>query len=169
MLSEKIQQALNDQVNFELYSAYIYASMSAYYLSINLPGFANWMRVQVQEEMAHATFMYDHINARNGRILLQPIAGPETNWSDPAAPFIQAYQHEVEVTGRINKISNLAMEEKDHATITFLQWFTKEQVEEEMNTDAVNKQMLLIGNDRSGLFMVDRELALRIFVPPVMV
>ncbi len=169
MICEKIQKAVNDQINFELYSAYIYASMSSYYLSINLPGFANWMRVQVQEEMAHATFMFDYLNQRGGRVLLQPIAGPETDWSDPAAPFIQAYGHELEVTSRIHNIINIAMEERDHATVNFFQWFVKEQVEEEANTDGVNRQMVLVGNDRSGLFMIDRELALRVFLQPVMV
>jgi ferritin len=169
MISPKIQTAINDQINFELFSAYLYASMSTYYLSINLPGFANWMRVQVQEEMAHATFMFDYLNERGGRVLLQPIAGPQTEWNDPAEPFKQAYEHELEVTRRINNIINIAMDERDHATMNFYQWFVKEQVEEEANSDGVNKQMILIGNDRSGLFMIDRELATRVFMPPVMV
>ncbi len=168
MISAKIQQAINDQINFELYSAYIYASMSTYYLSINLPGFANWMRVQVQEEMAHATFMFDHMNQRGARVLLQPIAGPDTDWPDPAAPFKQAYEHELEVTRRIHNIINIAMDERDHATINFYQWFVKEQVEEEANTDGVCRQMALIGSDKSGLFMIDHELALRVFVQPIM-
>lgn len=166
MISEKMQQAINDQVNFELYSAYIYASMSAYYTSINLPGFANWMRVQIQEEMVHATMMYDYVNSRGGRVLLQPIAGPDTDWPNPAAPFQQAYSHECVVTSRIHNLVNLAMEERDHASVAFLQWFVTEQVEEEANTDNVVRQMKLVGDDRSALFMIDRELAARVFVPP---
>jgi len=120
----------------------------------------------VQEEMVHATMMYDYLNSRGGRVLLQPIAGPETEWPNPAAPFEQAYAHETVVTGRINAMMNLAYDERDHAAVTFLQWFVNEQVEEESNTDNVVRQMKLIGDDRSALFMIDRELAARVFTPP---
>ncbi len=166
MLNERMQQAVNEQINAELYSAYLYASMAAFYTSINLPGFANWMRVQVQEEMLHATYMYDFISERGGRVQLMSIAGPPVEWPDPAQPFKDAYAHELEVTRRINELMNLAQELRDHATASFLLWFVNEQVEEEANADKVVKQLHLTGNVGSGLFMVDRELALRVFTPP---
>ncbi len=166
MISEKMQTAINNQINFELYSAYLYMSMSAYYTSLNLPGFANWMRVQVQEELVHATKFYDFVNGRGGRVLLAQIAGPPTDWANPALPFEEAYKHETEVTRRINNLVSLALEERDYASNTFLDWFVNEQVEEESSTDAVVRQMQLIGDDRSALFMLDRELATRVFVPP---
>jgi len=166
MISEQMQQAFNDQINAELYSAYLYASMSAYYQSVNLPGFASWMRIQVQEEMLHATFMFDFVLARGGRLTLQPIAGPLAEWPNPRQPFVDAYTHETLVTQRIDNLVNLAVAERDHASTAFLQWFITEQVEEEANADKVVKQMQFAG-EGSGLFMIDRDLATRIFTPPV--
>ena len=166
MISDKMQAAINDQLNFELYSAYIYFSMTAYYHALNLPGFANWMTVQAREEMVHANKFYTYLNDRGGRVLLQPITGPETEWDSPLASFEDALAHEEIVTRRINDLMNLAIEERDHATTAFLQWFVTEQVEEESNANAVIRQLKLIGDDRGGLFMLDRELALRVFVPP---
>lgn len=167
MISEKMQAAINDQINAELYSGYLYLSMAAFYLDIDLPGFANWMRVQTLEEGVHATMLYDFVHTRNGRVLLQPIEGPKTQWETPAEPFQHAYNHEVEVTRRINNLVSLALEERDHATVTFLDWFVREQVEEEASPLAIVKQLKLIGDDRSALFMLDRELAARVFTPPV--
>jgi ferritin len=166
MLNERMQQAINEQINAELYSAYLYASMAAYYTSVNLSGFANWMRIQVQEEMLHAQFMYDFINERGGRVTLFPIAGPPAEWPDPSQPFKDAYAHELDVTRRINDLMNLAHELRDHASASFFQWFVNEQVEEEANADKVVKQLQLTGNAGSGLFMIDRELAARVFTPP---
>lgn len=166
MINEKMQEALNDQLNYELYSAYIYLSMSAYYTSLNLPGFANWMHVQAQEEMVHAMKFYTYINSRGGRVLLKTIEGPQTDWPSVPTPFDDAYAHEQKVTERINNLVNLAMELRDHATVSILQWFVTEQVEEEASADAIIKQLQLIGEDRSALFMLDRELAARIFTPP---
>ena len=134
--------------------------------SLNLPGFANWMRVQVQEEMVHVVKFYDFLNGRGGRVQLAQIAGPPTEWANPAVPFEEAYKHEIEVTRRIHHLVSLALEERDYATNTFLDWFVNEQVEEESSADAVVRQMKLIGDDRSALFMLDRELATRVFVPP---
>lgn len=167
MISDKMQEAINKQINAELYSAYLYLSMSAYYQSLNLPGFANWMRVQVQEELVHATKFYDFLHERGGFVKLEAIAGPTIEWQGPAVPFEQAYQHEVQVTKRIHSLVSLAMKEQDYATNTFLDWFVNEQVEEESSTDSVVRKMKLIGDDRSALFMIDRELATRVFVPPV--
>lgn len=166
MISAKMDAALNDQLNFELFSAYIYFSMSAFYHSLNLPGFANWMYVQAQEEMVHVMKFYTYINDRGGRVLMQALEAPATDWPNPQAPFEDALAHEQKVTARINDLVNLAIDERDHATNAFLQWFVTEQVEEEANADAVIRQLKLIANDKSGLFMIDRELATRVFVPP---
>ena len=166
MINEQMQSALNEQLNFELYSAYIYLSMSAYYTSLNLPGFANWMHVQAQEEMVHVMKFYDFINSRGGRVLLKTVEGPQTDWASPMTPFEDAYGHEQKVTARINDLVNLAIDLRDHATTAFLQWFITEQVEEEANADAIVRQLQLVGDDRSGLFMLDRELATRVFTPP---
>ena len=166
MLSGKMQDVLNNQVNKELYSAYLYLSMEAYFNSINLKGFANWMQVQVQEELAHVMKFYNFINERNGKVILDQIEGPPSEWGSPLAIFENAYQHEVKVTGLINNLVNLAIEEKDHATNSFLQWFVTEQVEEESSADEIVQKLKLIGNDPSGLFMLDQALATRVFTPP---
>ncbi len=166
MLSVKMETTLNDQINFELFSAYLYYSMEAYYLSLNLPGFANWMHVQAQEEMVHVAKFYAFVHDRGGRVLLKAIDAPTTSWDSPIAPFEDGLAHERKVTDRINKLVDLAIEERDHATNSFLQWFVTEQVEEEANADAVIKKMQLMGDDRSGLFMMNTELAARVFVPP---
>lgn len=166
MLTEKMQDALNQQVNAELYSAYLYLAMEAYFKSINLPGFANWMRVQTQEELLHAMKIYDFINQRNGRVTLKAIAQPQTEWKSPLAVFEAAYKHEQKVTGLINDLVNLAVKEKDHATSTFLQWFVNEQVEEEASANGVVQKLKMTGKSPDGLFLIDRELALRVFTPP---
>jgi ferritin len=137
MVKKKIEAALNKQLNAELYSSYLYLSMSAYFQSINLPGFANWMRVQTQEELVHAMKFYDFINERGGRVMLQKIDSPPTKWASPLNVFESAYKHEQKVTGLINDLVNLAVGEKDHATNIFLQWFVTEQVEEEASADEV--------------------------------
>lgn len=166
MLTEKMQDALNQQVNAELYSAYLYLAMEAYFKSINLPGFANWMRVQTQEELLHAMKIYDFINQRNGRVTLKALAQPQTEWKSPLAVFEAAYKHEQKVTGLINDLVNLAVKEKDHATSTFLQWFVNEQVEEEASANGVVQKLKMTGKSPDGLFLIDRELALRVFTPP---
>jgi ferritin len=166
MISKKMEKALNEQVNAELFSAYLYLSMEAYFKSLNLDGFANWMRVQTQEEMVHAMKIYEFINERNGRITLKAIDGPETNWDSPLAVFNAVYEHEQKITGLINNLVNLAIEEKDHATNTFLQWFVNEQVEEEASADQVLQQLKLMEKAPGGLFLLDRELAQRVFTPP---
>ena len=161
-----MQQKLNAQLNAELYSAYLYLSMSAYFESSDLEGFANWMRVQAQEEKMHAMKFFDFINSRNGRVVLTAIEGPATEWQSPADAFEQVYTHEQKVTGLINALASAAVAESDHATQTFLQWFVNEQVEEEESANRVLRNLKLIGNDGTGLLMLDRELALRVFVPP---
>ena len=166
MISKKIEDALNDQINAEMYSAYLYLSMVAYFESINLAGLANWMRAQAQEEMVHAMKIYDFVNERGGRVLLKSIDAPTTEWSSPLAAFEAAYAHEQLVTGRINDLVDLAVEEKDHATNAFLQWFVNEQVEEETSADNVVQNLKMAQNAPGALFMIDRELGTRVFTPP---
>ena len=166
MIKEKIQDALNEQINAELYSSYLYLSMSAYFESINLKGCANWMRVQTQEELVHAMKFHDYLIERGGKVTLTSIESPPTEWPSPLAIFEQAYQHEQKVTGLINKLVDLAIAEKDHATNNFLQWFVSEQVEEEASADEVVQKIKLMGDARGGIFMLDRELAQRVFTPP---
>ena len=166
MISKKTEEALNQQVNAELYSAYLYLSMESYFKSENLNGFANWMRVQTQEEVAHATKIYDFINERGGRVTLKAIEGPQTEWDSALAVFKATYEHEQKVTGLINDLVDLAIKEKDHATNSFLQWFVNEQVEEESSADAIVQQLKMMENAPGGMFMLDRELGQRVFTPP---
>lgn len=166
MIGKKMEKALNDQVNAELYSAYLYLSMEAYFKSLNMNGFANWMRVQTQEEVTHATMMYDFINERGGRVTLKAIDGPPTKWDSPLAVFKNVYEHEQKVTGLINNLVDLAIKEKDHATNAFLQWFVNEQVEEEASADAIVQQLKMMKDAPGGIFMLDKELGQRVFTPP---
>jgi ferritin len=166
MLSEKIANALNGQLNAELYSAYLYLSMEAYFQAANLPGFANWMRVQVQEEQFHAMKFYDFINDRGGRVTLTQIEAPPNQWDSPFAAFKAVLAHEQKVTGLINDLVDLAIQEKDHAANSFLQWFVDEQVEEEDNAGTIVGQLKLIKDSPQALFLMDKELSQRVFTPP---
>jgi len=166
MISEKIQEALNGQINAELYSAYLYLSMEAYFQSQNLPGFASWMRVQTQEELTHAIKIYDFLNERGGRVILKSITEPQAEWQSPLAAFEAAYKHEQKVTGLINDLVNLALDEKDHATNSFLQWFVNEQVEEESSADEVVQKIKMVDKAPGAMFMIDKELGQRVFTPP---
>jgi ferritin len=161
MLSEKMENALNGQLNAEMYSGYMYLSMNAYFKSINLDGFANWMHYQAQEELAHAMKFYDFIISRGGRVTLAQIEAPPNTWNSPLAVFEATLEHEQKVTGLINDLVELALEEHDHASNIFLQWFVSEQVEEEENVGGVLEQLKLMGEAKGGLFMMDRELAKR--------
>jgi ferritin len=161
MISKKIQDAINNQINAELYSAYLYLSMSAYFQDINLPGFAKWMEVQAGEEYFHAKKFYDYLVERGGRVLLKPIDGPDTEWKSTQDVFEATYKHEQKVTGLINDIMNLAIEERDHATSIMLQWFVSEQVEEEASASELLERIKLVGGSGNGLFMMDRELSQR--------
>jgi ferritin len=161
MLSDKMQDALNGQLNAEFYSSYLYLSMNAYFKSVNLDGFANWMYYQVQEELAHSMKLYDFINQRGGKVKLLQIEAPSTAWSSPLAVFEATLEHEQKVTALINELVELALAEHDHATSIFLQWFVSEQVEEEESVSGVLEQLKLMGEAKGGLFMIDRELAKR--------
>jgi ferritin len=165
MISPKIEKALNDQINAELYSAYLYLSMAAYFESAGLPGSANWMRVQTQEERTHAMKFFDYVNERGGRVILKSIAEPPSQWKSPLAVFEAAYKHEQLVTGRINALVDLAIKGKDHATNAFLQWFVSEQVEEEKNADEIVRKLRQIANAPGAMFMLDSEMGKRVFAP----
>jgi len=165
MLNEKMHKALCEQLNRELYSGYIYLSMSSYFEALNLTGFASWMRVQAQEELVHAMKFFDFIQERGHQALLAPIEGPPTEWDSPAAAFANAFEHEVFISKSINKLVDLSLELSDHATNSFLQWFVTEQVEEEASADEVVQRLKLVGSDGPGLFMLDREMATRTFTP----
>jgi ferritin len=165
-IGKKMEKALNEQVNAELYSAYLYLSMEAYFRSVNLPGFANWMRVQTQEEVSHAMKIYNFIDERGGRVLMKAIEGPETEWDNPLAVAEAVYEHEQKVTGLVNNLVDLAISEKDHATNGFLQWFVTEQVEEEASADEIVQKLTMMQDAPGGLFMLDREMGQRVFTPP---
>jgi ferritin len=161
MLSKKTEAALNAQLNAELYSAYLYLSMAAQFDALHLEGFAHWMRAQAKEEQTHAMKFYDHVVARQGRVTLTAIAAPPTEWASPLAAFEFTLKHEQKVTAMIHDLVALATEEEDPATGIFLQWFVREQVEEEESADEVLQMIKKNGDDVSGLTTLDRVLAQR--------
>ena len=160
-MTDRIEKALNEQMNAEMYSAYLYLSMASYFESQGLEGCANWMKAQTQEELIHAMKFYNFIVERGGRAIMSEIKAPPSEWDSPLKVFEHALEHEQLVTSLINKLMDLAIEEKDHATQIFLQWFVTEQVEEEASAGAVVDKMRLAGEQSGGVFMVDRELASR--------
>ncbi len=167
MLKEKINKALNEQINREVFSAYLYFSMCAYFDSINLKGFSNWMRVQAQEELFHANKFFSFVLERGGKVELEAIEKPQVIWKSPLDAFGAAYNHEIFISTSINNIVALTLEEKDFAAHSFLQWFVNEQVEEEANADAIVKKLDLLGEAKgAGIFMMDNELGSRVFTMP---
>lgn len=167
MLSDRMQEALNAQLNRELYSSYLYLAMAAWCEDQDLPGFANWLYVQAKEELLHVEKFYQYIQERDGRVLLRPVAGPRTEWDSPVEVFEDTLNHEREVSRFIHDLVDLAGEEKDHPTHNFLQWFVAEQVEEEASAKEVLQKVKLVASAPGGLFMVDRELAQRTLnLPP---
>ena len=166
MFSKQMENALNDQINAEMYSAYLYLAMSAYFQSTNLSGFANWMKIQAQEEMVHAMKFYDYINERGGRVALQDIEAPPKDWDSPLDVFDATLLHEQKVTSLINTLVDIAMEERDHATNIFLQWFVSEQVEEEDAANEMLQKIKLMGDAPGGMFMLDNEMGQRVFTSP---
>ncbi len=166
-MNEKIEKAFNEQITAELYSSYLYLAMAGYFETINLQGAANWMRCQAQEEITHAMKFFTFINDRSGVVTLAAIDGPPNKWDSPLAAFRDAYDHEQKITSMIDHLVDISLSERDHAANQFLQWFVKEQVEEEASVDAVVQQLKLAGDQGSGLFMIDRELATRVFTLPL--
>lgn len=161
MLKEPIENALNEQINAELYSEYLYLSMAAYYEEQGLSGFSSWMRAQANEENDHAMRLYDYILERDGRVNLDSIDSPPSEWDSPTGAFQAAYEHEVKITGMIDDLVALTREENDNATENMLQWFVAEQVEEEATTQDILDKLRHVGDDGTGLLMVNQELSQR--------
>ncbi|OEC94927.1 MULTISPECIES: ferritin [Methanobrevibacter] len=162
MVSKNMEKALNAQLNAEIYSGYLYLSMAAYFEDEDLAGFANWMRVQANEELGHGMKFYDYIIRRGSSVTLTAIDAPQTEWDSPLAAFKHVLEHEQMVTGLINDLVNISIEEKDHATNNFLQWFVEEQVEEEENAmDLLAKAKLADGDNRL-IYELNKELATRV-------
>lgn len=161
MLNNKILQDLNKQINAEIYSAYLYLSMASYFENANLKGFANWMKVQAKEEMNHAMKFYAYVNDRGDRVTLTGIANPPVEWSSPLKVFEEVYKHEQHVTSLIHNLLKSATADNDYATMEFLQWFVKEQVEEEASADEIRQKLKMIGESTGSLLMIDKQLAKR--------
>lgn len=166
MINQRLEKAINEQINAELYSAYLYLSMGAYFEEQGLEGFANWMRVQFEEEQFHGLKFFDYLAERGGRVLLSAIEQPATEWESPVVVFEEVLKHERHVTSLINNLIDISIEEKDHATKSFLNWFIDEQVEEEAAAESLLNQLKLVEGDGRGLLMLDRELSSRTFTPP---
>jgi len=162
MINPKIEEAFNKQINAELFSSYLYLSMSAWFESTNLSGMASWMRVQAQEELTHAMKFFGFIHERGGEVTLAQIDAPKTTWESPRDAFQAAYEHECKISGLINDLVDLALQEKDHASNAFLQWFVSEQVEEEATALAIVDKLKLAGDSKGPLFMLDSQLGQRV-------
>lgn len=168
IMNPKLESAINEQINAEFYSAYLYISMSSWFDSTGLKGFASWERIQAMEERDHALKFFDYLCARGGRAVMKAIEAPPSTWKTPQDVFEAQLEHELMVTGLINNLVDLAMAEKDHATVNFLQWFVSEQVEEEENARNTLDQLKMISQEKGVglLYMLDKEMATRIYTPP---
>ena len=161
MVSKKMIDALNNHMNEEFYSSYLYLAMAAHFEDKNLNGFAHWFKLQSQEEYGHAMKFYGYINQVRGKVNLKAIKAPKSSWKSIMEAFKQTFDHEKHITGLINKLVGQAMQEKDYATNNFLQWFVNEQVEEEATVEEIINKLEMVGDAKSGLFMLDRELGAR--------
>ncbi len=166
MLNSKIEKAINNQINAEIYSSYLYVSMGMYFESADMSGAAKWMNAQAQEELVHAEKFMNYVNERSGRVILEAIEKPPVEWESGLATFEAALDHERKVSSLINELVALARSENDYMTDNFLQWFVGEQVEEEASAGEVVRKMRLVGESGGGRFMIDKELGLRVFTPP---
>ncbi|MFR3728909.1 ferritin [Lacrimispora sp.] len=169
MLNKIIAEKINKQVNFEFYSAYVYLDMSNYYADNNLNGFANWFKIQTQEERDHAMLFMDYLLNNSAKVELGDIKAPQAVYNDFRQPAAEAFEHELKVTEAIHDIYAAAYELKDFRTMQFLDWFVKEQNEEEKNTEDIIKRYDLFGHDAKGLYLLDSELATRVYTPPTLV
>lgn len=167
MIDKKLEEAFNDQINKELFSEYLYHAMKIYFQELNLQGFVNWFDVQVQEERAHAVGMINYLNDRGGKVELRAIEKPVIEGTTPLEVFEHVLRHEEYVTSRINALADVAEEVRDRAAMHLLGWYIKEQVEEEANVGGVLATLRLIGDDKKALLMLDKDLAARTFVAPV--
>ncbi|MFH1782188.1 MAG: ferritin [Candidatus Omnitrophota bacterium] len=165
MISKKMVKSINEQINKEIYSGYLYLSMAAYATSIGLNGVANWFTVQLQEELAHAQKFYNYVNQQGGRVELAAIDGPPKDFENIKDLFEKTLTHEQMVTKRINDLVALAKKENDNATETFLQWFVTEQVEEEANPTEILQKLNIVGKDGNGILTIDSQLQARVFTP----
>jgi ferritin len=166
MLSEKMQEELNDQMKWEFYSSFLYLAMAGYFKSKSLDGFANWMIIQAQEENAHAMMFFNYIDEAGGRPYIRAFDQMENEYESAIDVFKQTVEHEKLVTKRINDLMDLAIEEKDHATCNFIDWFVKEQVEEVAEPTKILDQLEMVKGENRALLMLDRELGQRVFHPP---
>jgi len=164
MLKEKMEKALNDQINKELYSSYLYLSMCAYAQSKGMPGVANWMKIQAQEELTHANKFFDYVLERGGKVLLRAIDTVPVEFGGVIEMFEKVLEHEHYITDSINNLADIANEISDHATRSMLLWFINEQVEEEANVLNILDQLKMVEGKGQGLFLIDKDLATRIFV-----
>ncbi|NQT59281.1 MAG: ferritin [Bacteroidetes bacterium] len=160
-IDKEMQDAINEQINAEIYSAYLYLSMSSWFEDRNLVGFSNWMRCQYLEESMHAMKLYNFVNERGGRVLLKPIAGPETDWESYDSVFVQVAEHEAHVTKLINNLVAIARKLNDYASESFLMWYVDEQVEEEATADEILTRLRMIKGDNNALYTLDTELKTR--------
>ena len=167
MINSKLEEAFNDQINKELYSEYLYLAMKVRFQEMNLQGFVNWFDVQVQEEHAHAMGMINYLDERGGSVDLRAIDKPEIKGNSILEIFEQVLEHEEFVTSRINHLADVADEVKDRAALHLLDWYIKEQVEEEASVGGVLATLRLIGDDKKALLILDKDLAARVFNPPV--
>jgi ferritin len=165
MLKPKVEKALNEQINKELFSAYLYQAMSAHASHIGLEGVANWMNVQAEEEVFHARKIYNYVLEQGGKVLLQAIAQPDSEFKSAKDMFEKSLAHEQFVTKSINDLVALARAEQDYATEIFLSWYVTEQVEEEANVNGILDKLNLIGESGKGIYMLDKELSARTFTP----
>lgn len=161
MISKKMEEAINKQINEEMYSAYLYLSMAAFFAELNLMGFHHWLFVQYHEELEHAEKFYKYLIERGGKVNLMAIKEPDKTWKSPKEAFEAVLKHEQHITGKINELVDLAEAEKDRATFAMLQWFVNEQVEEEAHAQEIVAKLEMIGDHKQGLLMLDRELAQR--------
>ena len=161
MSTKKMQDALNKQLTDELYSSYLYLSIAAHFEEQSLKGFANWFRIQSQEEYGHAMKFYNFIIRTDGRVILTQIDAPKTSWKNVMDAFKDTLTHEKKITGLIPKLVDLSIQSKDYATNNFLQWFVNEQVEEEATVEEIIRKLEMIGDNKGGLYMLDRELGAR--------
>jgi len=168
MIKEKMVKALNRQINEELYSSYLYWSMASYFESINYIGFANWTKIQAEEEYLHARKLYDYLITAGGRVIFESIKAPKSDWSSIEEVFKEILQHEEHITECINELVSLAIEEKDHATNSFLKWFVDEQVEELATVEQIFHEIKMIADSKQGIYLLDKELKARQSTFPVL-
>ncbi|MBW8325429.1 MAG: ferritin [Prolixibacteraceae bacterium] len=166
MIKKEVLEAINEQINAETYSAYMYLSMSAYFEDMGLSGFANWMKVQYQEESAHAIKFFNYLTERGGRVTLKAVSQVPVDFDGIVDVFEKTLVHEIHVTSLINNLIEVAIKANDHASQSFLKWFIDEQVEEEANVEKILQTLKLINGQGNGIFMMDRELGQRVFVDP---